>query len=125
MRSYTTDTHCVSNKMALIFILFTLHFLIQLVSSEINSMPEINIVSPGIFGFSATASLSYNGPAVDTALQNLRRRFPQYRWKSNYVTDENITSCLALLENVQDLLSRWYYTQRKENDLSLFVTPGT
>jgi hypothetical protein len=107
-------------RLILVFMLFN-----QLqVSSEAVVIPQINIVSPGLFGLTASTSLSYNGPAIDTAIQNLRSKYPQYNWKSNYVTDEKISTCLALLENVQDLLSRWYYTQREENSLSVLVTPG-
>jgi hypothetical protein len=88
------------------------------------AFPQIKIVLPGIYGFNTTPSLSFNGPAVDTALQNLRSKYPKYNWTSYFVADAQISSCLKLLENVQDLLSRWYYTQRDQTSLSLLVTPG-
>jgi hypothetical protein len=80
---------------------------------------EITIVSPGFFGFSAFPSLSYTGPAIETGIKRLRRILPQYNWTSKYVNDETMTSCNAVLDNIQNALSQWYYTDRDPNSLSL------
>jgi hypothetical protein len=87
-------------------------------------MREIHIVSPGFFGFSTFPSLSYTGPAIETGLRRLRHLYPQYNWTWKVLHDESMTSCSAVLDNIQHVLSQWYYTERDPNSLSLMITPG-
>jgi hypothetical protein len=86
---------------------------------------KITILSPGFFGFDAFPSLSYNGPAIETGVQRLRLSYPQFNWTSKYLHTEEMSSCIAVFDNIQNVLSRWYYTERDPDSLSLIVAPGT
>jgi hypothetical protein len=93
---------------------------------ETNSKNQrVNILSPGILSFEAPGStLSHYGPAFDTGILRLRQIYPQYEWKLKYLFNEKVTTCNALLENIQDLLSQWYYKERDPTSITVIVTPG-
>jgi hypothetical protein len=103
-----------------IFLMFTICFAVN--SCEMTK--NITIVSPGFLGFGAFPSLSYVGPAIDTGIERLRNMFPKYNWTSKRVNHEIMTSCNAVLDNIQDVLSRWYYTERDPDSLNLLITTG-
>jgi hypothetical protein len=92
--------------------------------TTIGAAKRITILSPGFFGFNAFPSLSYCGPAIETGVQRLRFSYPQFNWTSKYLHTEEMSSCIAVLDNIQNVLSRWYYTERDPNSLSLIIAPG-
>jgi hypothetical protein len=109
--------------MAFSFILLNIWFHLSFNTDEISPL-RINMISPGILGFNSLPSLSYVGPGIETGLQHLRDAYPQHQWISTYLQDERILTCAALLDNVQDMLSIWYYQQRDEKSLNFIVTSG-
>ena len=84
----------------------------------------VNIITPGFFDWNVPVSLSNIGPAFDTGISALRRRYSDFNWSHEFLLSELFRDCSRLTDNVQFVLSRWYYTQRNKDALSVIVTPG-
>ncbi|OWA51373.1 hypothetical protein BV898_15858 [Hypsibius exemplaris] len=88
-------------------------------------LPRVHIVSPGFFGWSQPASLSYFAPAVDTGLAVVRRKYPHFNWTSEFLTGDDMNDCFTLRDNIQYQLSKWYYNRQYADDvLTVIVAPG-
>ena len=85
---------------------------------------QIHIVTPAIYKFGTVASLKLIGPAFDTGVGALRQSYPQYKWTSIYLFNETYSTCLSQQDNVQEMLSRWYYSQSDQGNINVIITLG-
>ena len=87
-------------------------------------MQQVDIISPGFFDWTVPVTLSNTGPAFDTGMDILRTKYPDYNWTHEFLLDKLIGECTGLTDNIQYVLSRWFYTVRRKDVLSVIVTPG-
>jgi hypothetical protein len=85
---------------------------------------HVSVVSPGFMGFSSPASLSNVGPAIDTGLRRIQEMQSDVNWTSTFVYDRSISDCSGLMENIQNLLSRWYHKERDATKAFVILTSG-
>ena len=104
--------------------IWQMNFVFTGVSCQTRTRRTVYIVSPGIMTFSTPAALNYIGPAIETGVQRLNDLNPQLTWRSVYLVNPSVMTCAALAEDVQDRLSRWYYTVRNASDITVIVTGG-
>jgi hypothetical protein len=94
-------------------------------SSGVISLPvEIEIVTPGYFGVDSLASMTYLKPAFITGLASLKKTLPEFDVSHRFLIDANATTCLSQLATVQDILSRWYYLERRNTSIPVILTTG-
>ncbi|OQV17292.1 hypothetical protein BV898_08543 [Hypsibius exemplaris] len=70
---------------------------------------DVLIVTPGVTGFSATATITRAGPGFEVAVDNMKAIYKNLVFSHVFLTNLSITSCGAFADNVAHLLSRWFY----------------
>ncbi|OQV14915.1 Atrial natriuretic peptide receptor 2 [Hypsibius exemplaris] len=85
----------------------------------------LDIVSPGTLN-DGQVSLRYMGPSFDMAFERMHQAFPDFNMTHTYLYSETLTkSCYDLEDNVQLLLSSWYYRRsRYKKCATAIITPG-
>jgi hypothetical protein len=74
---------------------------------------SVEIVTLGYIYPNAGASLAYQGPALDVAIEELRKTYGQSMdIKHTLLVDPKIANCPSLAENAEHMLSKWYYQSR-------------
>ena len=74
-------------------------------------LPKVTIVTPGYAGFQTLPSLNYIGPAIDTAMDYIKRTYGEtLDFNHIYLSNANSSTCLSFTDSVQYLLADWYYT---------------
>jgi hypothetical protein len=97
--------------------------LMDVSGSSVSGMVNLNIVIPGYIGFKSLASMSNNGPAVDTGVSQLKIAHPFLNITKTYLL-ENTTDCNILKSGVQNQLAKWYYQNHRESDVDVIITTG-
>ncbi|GAU87249.1 hypothetical protein RvY_00130 [Ramazzottius varieornatus] len=85
---------------------------------------RLDIAFPNYFGFDSFNSLSNIGPALDSGLAYLQRKYPYINWTSTYLIARGDT-CQDEKTEVSDLVAEWYYRRKQERaNLRIIVTGG-
>ena len=98
---------------------------LQSVGNEPETPLDFLIVTPGLTGASTTASITLTGPAFDVAFENLRPIYPRLNFSHTYIYNYSIKDCNTFQNEVQNILSQWYYCGDFDRVLPIYiVTPG-
>jgi hypothetical protein len=81
-------------------------------------------VTTAYFGVDSLVSMNYLQPAYITGLALLKRTYPELNVSHRFLTDANATTCSAQLATVADILSRWYYLERRNTSIPVILTAG-
>ena len=87
---------------------------------------DVEIVTPTYCGNDSLFSINYIEPAYVTGLDFLRRTYSDFNATHRALLDSNGTQsdCIIQASNVQDVLARWYYRERRSTALPVILTPG-
>ncbi|OWA53925.1 hypothetical protein BV898_18349 [Hypsibius exemplaris] len=87
---------------------------------------DVLVVTPGLTGFSTTATITTAGPGFQVALHRLKAAYTNIAFSHVYLYNLSITDCVTFANNAQYILSRWYYEQGGDRSpMPIYiVTPG-
>jgi hypothetical protein len=85
---------------------------------------NLDIVTPGLQGESSASTITLAGPAFDVGIDKLRRKLTNFNITHTYLFDEDILDCVTFQDRVQNILSKWYYRERQENNVVIIMLPG-
>ncbi|OQV15595.1 hypothetical protein BV898_10187 [Hypsibius exemplaris] len=87
---------------------------------------DVLIVTPGLTGTSAIATITRTGPAFDVVLDSLKQDFANLHFSHKYLYNLSLPDCDGFTNNVQNILSQWFYQQGGESGPvpAYIVTPG-
>ncbi|OQV22598.1 hypothetical protein BV898_03423 [Hypsibius exemplaris] len=89
------------------------------------SVYDIEIVTPTYCGTDSLMSLNYIGPSYSTGIEVFRATSTRLNVTHRTLMNTNVTTdCLTLLSNVQDVLARWYYAEKRKDSVPVIITPG-
>ena len=113
------------------------HYLLLILAHlQINSgsdIQNINVITLGHLYANSLPSLAFNEPALRLGINEVNRI---YRGKFNFtltvLTNPNIKTCLQMIDEGADLISRWYYSKnfmdKNKPDsnwhLTVIISPG-
>jgi hypothetical protein len=84
----------------------------------------VDIVTPGLLGEITPSTITLTGPAFDVGIDKLRRKLTNFNISHTYLFDEDILDCATFQDRVQNILSKWYYRERQENNVVIIMLPG-
>ncbi|OQV17296.1 hypothetical protein BV898_08547 [Hypsibius exemplaris] len=88
---------------------------------------EVLIVTPGIMGFSATATIPRSGPGFDVAVNNVKAVYENLAFSQIYLYNLSIPDCPTFADNVVNIVSKFFYQKGSQNRTAgpvYIVTPG-
>jgi hypothetical protein len=90
---------------------------------------DVEIVIPTYSGHDSLGSIIHLKPAYTTGLALLREKYPTFQISNRFLIDPNHNNCYDVADNVQNMLAKWYYTEReisKNNRtiIPVIITPG-
>ena len=87
---------------------------------------KVNVITLGYVRANSLPSLVYNLPPLNIAIDEVNDMYRDRMLLGlTVITDQNIGSCPALLDETSNLLGRWYYTRRNSsNSLTVAIFPG-
>ncbi|OQV22595.1 hypothetical protein BV898_03420 [Hypsibius exemplaris] len=107
-----------------VFAGFCQTFFVMARSSEDVPAYDIEIVTPTYCGTDSLMSLNYIGPSYTTGMQILRATSIRLNvTHRTLMKDNGMADCLTLLSNVQDVLARWYYAEKRKDSVPVILTP--
>ncbi|OWA53928.1 hypothetical protein BV898_18352 [Hypsibius exemplaris] len=72
---------------------------------------DVLVVTPGLTGFSATATITRAGPGFEVALHRLKTAYTNIAFSHVYLYNRSIPDCGTFANNAQYILSQWFYEQ--------------
>ena len=90
-----------------------------------SAMNHYNITMVGLFADDSAPlyTLPFTGPAVDTALQDVRTMFPNISLTFEILRQKEIITCADQVANL-DLVAKFYYQKWDHQGVFLIVQPG-
>ncbi|OQV13877.1 hypothetical protein BV898_11875 [Hypsibius exemplaris] len=86
---------------------------------------DFEIVTPTYCGIDSLFSVNYIGATYATGMKELREANPRLNVTHRNIMNSNATTdCLIQRSNVQDVLARWYYQEKRTNSIPVWITPG-
>jgi len=98
--------------------------LVTCASVSFPSVVDIEIITTAYYGVDSMTSLNYLMPAFESGLDSLRRLYPHLNVSHRFLIGENVRSCSELQAEVQDILSRWYYHERRNGAVPVIINSG-
>ena len=86
---------------------------------------SLEIVTLGQVTFSHGGSMHYLSPTFDSAVQRFVAKYnSSLNLKHTYLIDRNVSNCVELTAQAEFLLAEWYFRQRTNADIYVFLSPG-
>ncbi|OQV21851.1 hypothetical protein BV898_04065 [Hypsibius exemplaris] len=90
-------------------------------SGDIDSY-DIEIVTPTYIGVDSLFALNYQEPAYVTGISALKKQNPRLSVTYQILTSTNATTdCVIMKNNVQDVLARWYYREKRKDSVPVIL----
>jgi hypothetical protein len=92
-----------------------------------NEVVEVEIATWGLTKPVATllGTLPFIGPVLDSSVEKMRVKYAgKINFTLTYVVDGKSKNCLDLADNIDYLMSKWYYERGRAADVSVFIGPG-
>ena len=108
-------------RVPIVFILVSLAIRLICVDSQ-----NVTIVRWGNVYANSIAALPFTGPAFDTGFYTVRKHYASAEWRFRQVSvvDPAVSDCDELSFNIDNMLSRWYFSNVDSIDLLAFIGPG-
>lgn len=111
-------------KMCNLLRFFSCLLLIALLSTVSGEL-DIEIVTMGYLKLAGYSSLSFTGPAIDSAIEELRVDYKgRFRFLHTYLFNKSIPDSYSLMENSAYMLSDWYYRKVASTNMMAYISPG-
>ncbi|OQV11689.1 hypothetical protein BV898_14033 [Hypsibius exemplaris] len=71
------------------------------------------------------AILPFVGPVMESTVQRANDEYSGFlKFSLTYVVEPRLKDCLQLADNIEPLMSKWYYNSSQEADVSVFIGSG-
>nr|ALT32090.1 hypothetical protein [Hypsibius dujardini] len=68
------------------------------------------------------AILPFVGPVMESTVQRANDEYSGFlKFSLTYVVEPRLKDCLQLADNIEPLMSKWYYNSSQEADVSVFI----
>jgi hypothetical protein len=73
----------------------------------------------------ALGTLPFIGPVLDSSVEKMQLKYAnRINFTLTYVVDGKSKNCLELADNIDYLMSKWYYGRGRSADISVLIGPG-
>ena len=100
----------------------TVCFIFLLAALANASMLEVDVVAFGVFGQPTMASLYYHTATMELAVKRINSAFNgSLHVNLQFVFDNRQLGCGQYLEDISDMVARWYYKKRRPENASISI----
>ena len=104
-------------------VIITVPTIILALSVTLNSKFPVTMAGLFASNFSSRYSLPYTGPAVDAALEDVEKEFPNLTVHFEIIKRHDVRSCMETIDNT-DLVSEYYYRGWNGSGVFLIMQTG-